>query len=188
MRTIIQHIGPLYGEVNTGTVFGQPNGSIAVGQGKAPAPSPDPTPITPANLWTISYSIESGKIGELLMEYVYTPGANPYVICSTPKGNDTGQILKICKVELNSDVPDTSAHMQVQIATDSEFTSMVTVFNGMAGKFATLPSTDFLSKPSFEIKTGTMYYVRLALYDSNGVNLNRYSNTLEMEGVYFDDS
>lgn len=30
MKTIIQTIGPLYGEVVNGTVFGQPNGSIAV--------------------------------------------------------------------------------------------------------------------------------------------------------------
>lgn len=28
MRTIIQKIGPLYGEVVNGTVFGQPNGSV----------------------------------------------------------------------------------------------------------------------------------------------------------------
>lgn len=30
MKTIIQTIGPLYGEIVNGTVFGQPNGSIAV--------------------------------------------------------------------------------------------------------------------------------------------------------------
>lgn len=38
MRTIIQTIGPLYGEIVNGSVFGQPNGSEA-----RPAPNATPT-------------------------------------------------------------------------------------------------------------------------------------------------
>jgi hypothetical protein len=36
VKTIIQTIGPLYGEVVNGTVFGQPNGSIAVPSNPVP--------------------------------------------------------------------------------------------------------------------------------------------------------
>ena len=187
MRTIIQHIGPLYGTVNTGTVFGQPNGSIAVGQGKAPAPSPDPTPITPSNLWTISYYSSQYGLGERLMEYVDTAASPKYQLCSTLKSNNR-YVLPICQLTLNEDVSDTSAHMQVQVAKDSGFTSMVATFDTSAGNFTTLPITGTYFSSSYGIKTGTTYYLRLALYDSTGASLNRYSNTLEMEGVYFDNS
>lgn len=169
MRTIIQHIGPLYGEANTGTVFGQPNGSIAVGQSYAPEPSPSPE-VT--DLWTISYY---GDEYVKILEYRST-----YYAYYSSDGSSLLTKKALCNIALNTTISDTSAHMQLQLSTSQTFDSLLSSFNGSAGKFTSLPSTTHVTG---NLTSGSTYYIRLALFDSAGNDLGQYSNVLKFTGV-----
>lgn len=171
MRTIIQHIGPLYGEANTGTVFGQPNGSIAVGQSYAPDPTPSPSPGV-TDLWTISYNTASD-----VMVNEYRRGSTWYFYSCN---GSVEQKSPLCAIALNSTISDTSAHMQLQLSTSQTFDSLLITFNGTAGDFSSLPSTSHINART---TSGEVYYLRLALFDSAGNDLGQYSNILKFTAV-----
>ena len=64
MRTIIQTIGPLYGESVNGSVFGQPNGSVA-----RPAPNVSASVIVSGDSATLTFkSISGGQIANYDLE------------------------------------------------------------------------------------------------------------------------
>ena len=90
-RTIIQPIGPLYGEAVNGTVFGRPNGSIYV-------PSDN----------TISISTTATKIQNI------TAGGIKY----TQTCNASGTAIAINMIAVAQDV---ASYIQLQIAEDSDF-------------------------------------------------------------------
>lgn len=183
MRTIIQHIGPLLGEVNTGSVFGQPNGSIANGQGFSPAPTPTPSL---AKIWNISYYTKSGY-GTFDSLYYFVQGSNIHYIFFTYNGNHTqasnGSTGPLVKIELLEDIQDTSAHMMYQLATDAKFTNIIMQKAGATGKFTVFQVFfDSLSADQFSalgLTEGQTLYLRVLLEDSSGNSLNRSSNTLE---------
>ena len=182
MRTIIQHIGPLYGEANTGTVFGQPNGSIAIGQGKAPAPSPDPTPITPTieEIWTITRNsiFNAGNVNYLtrVAKWSYLMGSTKASV--TAQNYDSYTTTALTKISLTGTIGSSDSIMYVQIADSEDFSNILASIPQVAGTYTSYPrlTTDM------EVVAGTTYYVRLALFDNAGNSLNKISNVLTFTG------
>ena len=175
MRTIIQHIGPLYGEANTGTVFGQPNGSIAVGQGYSPAPTPDPTPVQ-SDLWTISKT----DYFYLKTKYDSTTKMTSFIFIKyttdTKGGNRTAGI----SVVLNETIADTTQYMKYEFASDSSFSTILATATQPAGQFSGTQYAIFGSLSGQKTyTTGTKFYLRASLMKSDGTAVGRYSNTLE---------
>lgn len=179
MRTIIQHIGPLYGEPNTGTVFGQPNGSVAVGQGYAPVSSP-----TGPKLWNIDYPTVHGEKYEYLLEY---RGLDEEYFESLFWSNSTGTDYTPTQnlvVNLIGDVPDLTSHIQAQFSATEDFKDILLTKDGEASNFSSFPGfksyiyTDVPTNPQYNFVNGTTYYFRLALVSSSGTGLGRYSNVL----------
>lgn len=104
-KTIIQTIGPLYGEVVNGTVFGRPNGSIYV-------PSTNVVDI-------INYS---GKIKN------FAVGAANRVRFV----NDQGQALYFTLVAQSQDI---ASNMRLVLASDSDLTTVLAYGDVVAGVF-----------------------------------------------------
>ena len=93
-KTIIQTIGPLYGEVVNGTVFGRPNGSIFI-----------PT----------TNSIEIKMNGAVTVYYRATP-APAINYCR----NASNSIVPIGAV---AESQDTASYIEVQLSDDSDFST-----------------------------------------------------------------
>lgn len=94
-KTIIQTIGPLYGEVVNGTVFGRPNGSIYV---------------PPVN--TVSLTISA--------EYIANgTGAQSTVLYPTNAGGSP--VYNATKIVAQAQ--DVSAYIGLQVSDDSEFST-----------------------------------------------------------------
>lgn len=169
MRTIIQHIGPLYGELNTGSVFGQPNGSIAVSQNLVPTPEPPSS--DESVIWTISeYSFDHFTI-----ESSYTT----WSIVSANSISTTDS--KLCRISLLSDITDTNTTVKIQFSTDESFSSVDwegTISYSTSDSYVAPKFKSSVTKPSFTNKT--VYYIRLLLYSSAGTYLSKKSNTLSL--------
>lgn len=157
-KTIIQTIGPLYGEVVNGTVFGRPNGSIYV-------------PI--AN--TIAMDIPAGK------RYVRDANSSPYyyfALCGS-----TGVIDWSAPLSAVAESQDLANYIEIQFSTSSDFATYTTrtasagLFN-IKQNYVTGPSSVALTP----IVAGTTYYVRAVLMSSGGVPVAT-SATIEVEGV-----
>lgn len=187
MRTIIQHIGPLLGEVNTGSVFGQPNGSIANGQGFSPAPTPTPSL---AKVWNIDYY--TGDYNRVYNSIIWYYGGTTRYFYFTYNGNTStgtgqGNNGPIVKIELLEDIQDTSAHMTFELATDAKFTNIIRRKAAAAGSFTTdrvyynQVSDGFTAAEAeaLGLTKGQILYLRVLLEDSSGNSLNRSSNTLQ---------
>lgn len=178
MRTIIQHIGPLYGEPNTGSVFGQPNGSVAIGQGFAPAPSPDPTPIDPSvpptekEIWKLNY-FDSGR-------YIGLIGSK--IFCSKYSTLSEGS-YNLAQFELINSEADLSNKAVVQLATDSEFKNLFIEKTYPSGTYSASGielstwSDNQISSPTLNVND--TLYLRVIMRDPNGAYLYKKSNTLE---------
>ena len=104
-RTIVQDIGPLYGEANTGSVWGQPNGSYALGQG--------PAPIVPPVNYSIAIDFISSSNDYVKYEYGY------YSSC---KSNGTNSSA-LCEIS-SQDIADLTIHLEFQLASDSDFSTI----------------------------------------------------------------
>ena len=152
-RTIIQPIGPLYGEAVNGTVFGRPNGSIYI---------PETNDIT----------YEQG------VEYLrnYTQNTVNYIrFC-----NSVGSMSKaIATVYARSQ--DAASNIQIQISDDADFAAY-SFSNAAAGSFNLNINAVLASKGDvMEIVDGTTYYVRAQLIASSGVAVAT-SETIEYTG------
>lgn len=154
-KTIIQTIGPLYGEVVNGTVFGRPNGSIYI-------PS--------ANV--ISLEIPAGR------EYVRNSGQ--YIVICSSTGNiswsDPNQQLHIV-----AESQDLANYVSIELAEDSDFTTLVGTANLTAGSF-NVRAVAILIGTEYEIENGTTYYLRAVLYSGSGVAV-AVSSSKEVAGV-----
>lgn len=138
-RTIIQPIGPLYGEAVNGTVFGRPNGSIYV---------------PPTN--TIKATIPDDYI--TILPY---GGRNYLVICNS-SGIRTGMVARIAESQ------DVANYMSWEISTDSEF-STSDIFNSTPGNFNITDTSLARVAASYTIGNGETYYLRAALFSASGV-------------------
>ena len=169
MRTIIQHIGPLYGELNTGSVFGQPNGSIAVSQNLVPTPEP-PTS-DESVIWTITeYSGYS----------YFTVVSSLFYWSFNSSDGLTNTDSRLCIVRLLSDITDTNTTVRLQIANDESFSSIEWegIISYSTSDSYVAPSFNGSSYPVFTDKK--VYYLRLLLYSSGGTYLSKKSNTLSL--------
>ena len=138
-KTIIQSIGPLYGEVVNGTVFGRPNGSIYV-----PAVN------------TIKLSLPTAYVKNgsgAFSTYLYP--------CTDGGVQLNGSVKAVAESQ------DTAAYMAFQLADDSDFTTpQETIVT--AGNFNVTYSA-LIVDGTLTIEDGTTYYARAVLYASSGV-------------------
>lgn len=152
-KTIIQTIGPLYGEAVNGTVFGRPNGSIYV-------PS--------SNL--ISITLGSAY------RYVYEDSTTARICDSagTPRYGAAYNINWVAEVQ------DLSGNVQLQIYSDSDCTQLVASRDQSAGSFNNW-GRDLTLATGQSITDGTTYYLRAQVMN-NGVPVAT-SNVIEIVGV-----
>lgn len=151
-RTIIQPIGPLYGDVVNGTVFGRPNGSIYV-------PSTN----------TISLTIPDTA------GYIRKRGGFNNIVDSC---NSSGTLVKIHVIAESQDV---AANVQIQVSTANTFLDDDTVsVNRTAGVFNEEFTALAIDATDFTITSGTTYYVRAVLMNNNTPVAT--SETKEVEG------
>jgi hypothetical protein len=152
-KTIIQTIGPLYGEVVNGTVFGRPNGSIYV----------------PSSNTIVAELVETFR-------FLFNSAADAVTVCNS---TGTAAYYEKDKIQLVAQSQDIQNYMAVEIAKDSDFTDMIAERNLTAGQFNTnvsrIPSTE-------SVENETTYYLRCVLYSSNGVAVAT-SNVIEVVGV-----
>ena len=173
MRTIIQHIGPLYGELNTGTVFGQPNGSIAISQNLVPTPDPSSAEST---LWSVSYYTKKMDYTKFKIEDSSTYW-NFYSVDSTGLLDSS----RLFMVDLLSDVTETNTTTKLQISTDENFSDIIfseNIQNSLPTSYVVAHFSSSVSKPS--LTKSTTYYIRILLYSSAGTYLYKKSETISM--------
>lgn len=143
MRTIIQTIGPLYGEVVNGSVFGQPNGSVAV------------QPSGPSNPNTLTITNKPGYIVG-----VPTTGGK-YTITFCDSGGET--VATPLTIAATSNV-DFRIYVGVTIGNEgSGQTWKINESPVTMSKFAVVKSTAPVA--------GTTYTVKVQLWDADGVTL-----------------
>lgn len=104
-KTIIQTIGPLYGEVVNGTVFGQPNGSI----------------YTPS---TNTLKLAVADAFKYLINYAPWDGA---IVPANAGGVKAGLYTYVAEAQ------DIQSWVTIQVATDSDFDTVVSEYSANAG-------------------------------------------------------
>lgn len=156
MKTIIQTIGPLYGDDVNGTVFGQPNGSIAT---------------SPNNVYTISKSTD----------FVYVKG-NPGNLMTYDSGGNLGPCAVI-GFSLQSAayavcaLYTTAACTTRVTGTGVQFGPAVQGGSRSLERFTTFGF-------SGTITAGTKYYARMEFYlNGDGNGLIATSEVIELEGI-----
>ena len=155
-RTIIQPIGPLYGEAVNGTVFGRPNGSIYV------PPSNNISVKFPDNMFYVIY--RSGR------NYFCNSEGNTAVYDA-----DGARLYPVAIA--NSQ--DTASYMFIELSETDEFTTSEGRSLG-AGVFNF--SISRVNTTGIEVTDGTTYYFRAVLMSSTGVAVAT-SETYEVTGV-----
>lgn len=138
-KTIIQTIGPLYGEPVNGTVFGRPNGSVYV---------------PPSN--RITFSIGA--------EYIVN-GTGSRATWLYP-ANNLGTIVGPA-VSCVAEAQDLASYMAFQVSASSEFTTFDETAQ-TAGIF-NVNTYSIITNGTITIENGTTYYARAVLYSSSGV-------------------
>ena len=152
-KTIIQTIGPLYGEVVNGTVFGRPNGSIFV-------PS--------AN--TISISI-----AEAHRYFLKANDGKRYVLCTS--SGVVGSYLKMV-----AESQDIANYIAIEVASDSDFTDIIGGLSYAAGQFNLSAYVISQGTTVEDLVDGDTYYLRVILYAGSGQAVAT-SETVELVGV-----
>lgn len=154
-RTIIQPIGPLYGEAVNGTVYGRPNGSIYV-------PSVN----------TIDISLQG-------IDHIRTGTGSGGVTVVYPC-NSAG-VIQYNKCLWHAESQDNAAYMAIQLAADDEFT-VYDEAQSPAGLFNRTTSAVSGALDNVTLTDGEKYYCRLVLYAASGVPV-AYSEALELTAV-----
>ena len=142
-KTIIQTIGPLYGEVVNGTVFGRPNGSVYV-------PS--------VNTISVTVPVNFEYVRLFHFDYGYR-----YIVC-----NSEGGIANLYKVVAESQ--DIQSHIQIELQ-DSNGDTVGTARAFSAGIFNTsaalIGDADDDGEPA--IVANDTYYIVATLVSASGV-------------------
>lgn len=154
-KTIIQTIGPLYGEVVNGTVFGRPNGSVYV---------------PPSNKMTATVEDSYKFIRS-------NAGVTSYLMCDS-----AGQAYTTVPAFLFvvAETQDLANYIEVQVATDSEFTDIIGSRAISAGVYNTRFSQ--IANGTTALEAGTTYYIRAVLKSAGGEPV-AYSESIEVKGV-----
>lgn len=158
-KTIIQTIGPLYGEVVNGTVFGRPNGSVYV-------PIANTISITaPSNRYIRKDTSSDGK-------------SYYYVLC-----NSAGNIQWNNVVKIVAESQDIQNYIEIQVSATDDFET-VYIRSISAGQF-NIQQT-YVAGPSAtefpDIVADDTYYIRAVLMSAGGVPVAT-SATIEVTGV-----
>lgn len=153
MRTIIQTIGPLYGEVVNGSVFGQPNGSVAV-QPSGPS-NPNTLKITNKPGYIIGVPTSSGKFTITFCDSTGTVVSSPLTIAAISNVN-----FRI--------------YVSITIGTEG---------SGQSGRLNESPvtMTKFDVVKSTAPVAGTTYAVKVQLWNADGVTM--LEETFDVVGV-----
>ena len=133
-KTIIQTIGPLYGEVENGTVFGRPNGSVFV-------PS--------ANTITASVPASFAYIRSTSTAYFVCNSAG-----TTPYGNDANS------VHVYAESQDIANYIRVQVSDAADFSNILDDTNKTAGQFNQYLLQLGYDVNISQLTAGTTYYLR----------------------------
>lgn len=155
-KTIIQTIGPLYGEVVNGTVFGRPNGSVYV-------PS--------AN--TVKLTLSSA--------YRFARNANSTTVCICSSAGAIPWVNAENMARVVAESQDIANYIEYELAEDSDFNTIIGTVAQNAGIFNV--SEIYLVRYSeYTIVNETTYYLRARLMSASGVAVAT-SDTIEIEGV-----
>lgn len=159
-KTIIQTIGPLYGEVVNGTVFGRPNGSIFV---------PIQNVIKQSLIDATKYVRYNSSQGQYYL--CNSAGVSPFAVPASQINTvaESQDLQNYIALEL-SDTSDFTTKAQVQLTAGS--------FNVRSVAIAATDKDD----PAFVIVADTTYYERAVLYSASGVPVAT-SDTIELTGV-----
>jgi hypothetical protein len=152
-KTIIQTIGPLYGEVVNGTVFGRPNGSIYV-----------------PNQNTITISIADQ------FKYIRYVAGGYYSICTS-----TGALIG-GKASIVAESQDLQNYIEIQISKSSDFATLESINDTSAGLFNISVGYIGKGVSLTPIVDGDTYYVRAVLMSVNGDPVAT-SEAIEVIGV-----
>ena len=145
MRTILQKIGPLYGEDVNGTVFGQPNGSEY---------------IPPKNFIEIVESFPNRNYVKLRDPSVLSPK----VVTCTATG-DEGPCLY---AKVSGQVP---WKLKTELADDAGFSNVI-LENVEKQTQTVFPVVNLGGKMSLTIESGKTYYLRVSVVsDYNGATM-----------------
>ena len=156
-KTIIQTIGPLYGEVVNGTVFGRPNGSIFV-------PSQN----------TIKATLKDAR------KYIIKYDAKRYMVCTSAGQVDSSNQSNMLNFVAESQ--DVANYVQVQVATDSDFTDLIGGRSLTAGLFNSALYVLSQGTDVDDLVNGDTYYLRLILVAASGEPVAT-TETIELTGV-----
>ena len=159
-KTIIQSIGPLYGDVVNGTVFGRPNGSVFV-------PAQNTIKATLADTHQYVRQIPSG--GSTFYDFCASDGA---VLASNPANY----------LYFVAESQDIANYVVMQISEDAEFTAPFADKIFTAGIFNSREYYYKVTGSPVTITAGTTYYVRAVLMSASGEPVAT-SDTIEVEGV-----
>ena len=155
-KTIIQSIGPLYGEVVNGTVFGRPNGSVYV---------PDTNSITLTILESYRYLRKFGNN----FRFTNTDGsqADTSKIVAVSQDIAAYMYLEIATDEAMENVVSSAGQALTRTFTAGQFN---VIFNYIG------------TKSAITIEDGTTYYARASLMSSTGVPV-AVSSVIPVVGV-----
>ena len=155
-RTIIQPIGPLYGEAVNGTVFGRPNGSIYIPQ---------------TNQIVL-------KMGELYVKNM-VGGAQDGMIATCASNGTQGPPTKLGFV---ADSQDNAAYVRIEISDASDFESTNLSYRDWSAGLFNSGGINLIGQMSpFTIDGGTKYYIRAVLMSSTNLPV-AVSETYEVTG------
>ena len=138
-RTIIQPIGPLYGEDVNGTVFGRPNGSIYV---------------PPTN-----------TISAVLAEEYIKKGSNGWLLLC----NSSGVSAITGGIKISASSQDNLAYIKVELSDDSDFGNIIATRDYSAGMFNIVGNNVLWGENEVTIVSETTYYYHAVLVASTGV-------------------
>lgn len=157
-KTIIQTIGPLYGESVNGTVFGRPNGSIYVPMQN-----------------TIALSLVATQ------RYIrkVKPGAyDVYALCSSVGAISSDPALHAAYVAESQDLQN---YVQLQLSDSSDFTTYAEISMN-AGQYNGTTLAVSQDTTLSDLVNGDTYYLRAVLMSGSGVPVAT-SDTIEVSGV-----
>lgn len=187
-RTIIQHIGPLNGMADEGSIFGQPNGSVSK-QGYVPSEKANKT------IWKINYHVGYNRNFNKLYTAISTANLkrtlSSYVIIDS--GYFSSDVFTIQLIEDITSISTDPIYQKCEIYTDSDLKTLFYSFGFGEIENKTVETTavsvghfvngvEVMPKNPPSFTTGTLYYLRVKMVDKNGIDLGYYSNVLEFIG------
>lgn len=153
MKTVIQKIGPLYGEAVNGSVFGQPNGSVAV---------------PPYNALVLLSANNNNA-------YIKKNGTGGYTTCDS-----NGAIGSFLSYQIIAQLPNDQLYFIHEVSATSDFASVLSASKSSVSESAKLIGSS--SSGTLSIVAGTTYYLRARLTTRDGSTIVTGA-TYDVEGV-----